>query len=100
MTATKPRYQAEQLELPLQVTASPAWTVRRVENHIVLTPKPVEMWGSTMDAAAMIRRSDRFVRMLCAAGIIPCRRLPGARRWDVNLIGLQEWAEGGSFLAE
>ena len=85
----------EQLELPLNVTASPGFSVRRVEGHIVLTPKPVEMWGSVADAARMIRRSTRWVRMLCEAELIRARKLPNAKMWDVDLIWLQEWAESG-----
>ena len=86
---------ATQLELPLNVTASPGFSVRRVEGHIVLTPRPVEMWGSVKDAARMIRRSDRWVRVLCEARLIEARKLPGAKMWDVNLIALQEWMQSG-----
>ena len=84
-----------QLELPLSVTAAPGFSVRRVEGHVVLTPQPVQLWGSVKDAARMLRRSDRWVRILCEAGTIPARKLPGAKMWDVNLIGLQEWIDGG-----
>lgn len=86
----------EQLELPLNITPSPGFSVRRVEGHVVLTPRPVAMWGSVTDAAAMIRRSPRWVRMLCEAGVIEARKLPGAKMWDVNLMALQEWAESGA----
>lgn len=94
--ATASPYRAEQLELPLNVTASPSFSVRRVEGHIVLTPRPLELWISTTDAARMLRRSPRWVRMLCEAGVIPARKLPQSSRWDVNGIGLQEWIESGS----
>lgn len=84
-----------QLELPLHVTPTPGFKVTRVENHIVLTPRPVQMWGSVKDAAAMMRRCERWVRMLAEAGVIPARRLPGAKKWDINLIELQAWIESG-----
>ena len=80
----------QQLELPLNVSASPGFSVRRVEGHIVLTPKPVELWGSVDDAARMMHRSSRWVRLLCEAGVVEARKLPGAKRWDVNMVALQE----------
>ena len=94
-TPVHSRPRLEQMELPLNVSASPGFSVRRVEGHIVLTPKPVEVWGSVTDAARMIRRSPRWVRMLCEAKLIEARKLPGAKMWDVNLMALQEWAESG-----
>lgn len=82
-----------QLELPLEISASPGFSVSRLPSgHVVLAPRPLDLWGSTEDAARMIRRSERWVRALCANGTIRARRLPGARRWDVDLVDLQEWA--------
>lgn len=86
----------QQLELPLNLSASPGFKVQRIEQHIVLTPVPLKLWGSTAEAAAMIRRSERWVRILCESGMIKARRLPGAKRWDVDLMALQEWAESGN----
>ena len=94
--AVKPvPYRAEQLELPLMVMPSPSFKVTRVENHIVLTPRPLEAWGSTKDAALVMRRSDRFVRMMAEAGTIPARRLPGSKKWEIDLIELQRWIDSG-----
>jgi len=94
--ATASPHRAVQLELPLNVTASPAFSVSRLPSgHVVLTPKPLEMWISTDDAARMMRRSARWVRMLCEAGIIAARQLPGSRRWDVDAVALQEWIASG-----
>lgn len=82
-----------QLELPLNVAPTPGFSVRRIEGHIVLTPKPLEMLGSTKDAALIVRRSDRWVRLMCERKQIKARRLPGSRKWDVDLVALQEWVE-------
>lgn len=94
-TSAPTRYEATQLELPLEVSASPGFRVQRVGEHVVLTPQPVKLWGSVGDAARMLRRSERWVRVLCEEGVIRARKLPGASRWDVDLLALQEWAEGG-----
>lgn len=96
MATNSPRVAHLQMELPLSVAPCPGFRVREVEGHIVLTPTPLEMWGSTEDAARMIRRSSRWVRMLCEMGVIRARRLPGARRWDVDLLDLQRWIESGA----
>lgn len=43
----------------------------------------------------MLRRSPRRTRELCEAGVIPARKLPGAKLWDVNLFALKEWMNTG-----
>jgi hypothetical protein len=88
MASAASHYRAEQMELPLNVTASPSFAVSRLPSgHVVLTPQPLDLWISTEDAARM--------SMLCAAGVIRARRLPGAKRWDVDAIALQEWIASG-----
>jgi hypothetical protein len=85
----------QQLELPLNLSVSAGFTVQRIDRHIVLTQKPIETWGSVKDAARRLRRSDRWVRVLCESGCIKARKLPGAKIWDVDMIALEEWIEQG-----
>lgn len=87
---------SNQLEFSLDVTPSPSFSVRRVEGHIVLTPRPLALWISTTDAARMLRRSSRWVRLLCESGVITARKLPLAKKWDVDAIALQEWINSGT----
>jgi len=85
-----------QLELPLNITPSPSFGVSRLPSgHVVLTPRALDLWISTVDAARMMRRSSRWVRMLCDAGVIRARQLPRSKRWDVDAIALQEWINSG-----
>ena len=85
-----------QLELPLNITPSPSFGVSRLPSgHVVLTPRALDLWISTEDAARMMRRSSRWVRMLCDAGVIRARQLPLSKRWDVDAVALQEWINSG-----
>lgn len=85
-----------QLELPLNITPSPSFGVSRLPSgHVVLTPRALDLWISTDDAARMMRRSSRWVRMLCDAGVIRARQLPRSKRWDVDAVALQEWINSG-----
>ena len=85
-----------QLELPLNITPSPSFGVARYPSgQVMLTPRPLDLWISTETAAAMMRRSSRWVRILCESRTIRARRLPGAKRWDVDAVALQEWIARG-----
>lgn len=98
MTASPRRSSAphpDQLEFRFAPSVSAGFTVQRVENHIVLTQKPIEAFGSVADAAHRLRRSERWVRILCEAGVIPARKLPGAKMWDIDMIALEEWIAAG-----
>lgn len=98
--ATKSPTRPVQLELPLSVSVAPGFAVRPLQGGaVMIEPRPLQMWGSIADAAKMLRRSERRTRELAEAGIIPARKLPHAKMWDVNLIELQRWIEGSAVRA-
>lgn len=86
-----------QLEFKLEIAPSPSFSVQRLASgDIVLKSRPMDLWISTEDAGLMLRRSARWVRMLCESEVIKARKLPGSKRWDVDSIALQEWIDSGA----
>jgi hypothetical protein len=84
------RHHPDQMELPLQLSASSSVTVTRFPGgEVRLKPTAPKIEGSVKDAAKELGLSPRQVRRMLVEGDLPGWK-PAKRKWVVNMIAVYE----------
>lgn len=90
MTATKPRYQAEQLELRFEPHVTVDMQIDRLADGRILISHATDLklWGSTQDAADQLGKSRQWVRDALEAKLLRGERV--GKCWRVDMMHVQE----------